>query len=205
MPRIAVAVGVLVLIVFSIGFNTVRYSTVWEMVGDPVQPDQPDQPSPSAAIREPADISKSATTSQSTASWDGAAAGPSPGGWTGEYSCPDSSAGEAWTDNLAADAQKMGNAHEAPSDYATQKVAEVEPSGEYAARLDPAEASVPSASVIRVVDLSGAGARGSLAGHGDSSGQVCRLPPIDQVAPCPADHRAPSPEPPFAIYPSSGI
>ena len=169
MPRIAVAVGVFALIVFSIGFNTARYSMVWEMAGDSPQPSQPNQPSHSAAA------SQSETTAQSRASWDSPAAEPEATGYDDQYG------------------------------YATQQAEEVEPSSRYLARVDPAQASVPSASVIRVVGVSGADVRQNSAAHRDSGSEVCRLPPIDQVAPFTVDRRAPSPGEPLPVYPSSGI
>ena len=54
MPRIAAAVGVLVLIVFSIGFNTVQYPRVWEMVGATSHLPQSAEPSQPPSIAQPA-------------------------------------------------------------------------------------------------------------------------------------------------------
>lgn len=53
MPRIVVAVVVFALIVFSIGFNTARYSVVWEMVGESPRRFQPGQASHSGAAAQP--------------------------------------------------------------------------------------------------------------------------------------------------------
>ena len=78
MPRIAVAVVVFALIVFSIGFNTARYSVVWEMVGESPRLFQPGQASHSAAVAKPESIA------QSAASWNSAAGEVPPQDPTGE-------------------------------------------------------------------------------------------------------------------------
>jgi len=64
MPRIAVALGVLAAVAFCIGFNTVRYPVVWEMLQQPGLPfptaNPADAPSPAAlAAKAPQPAAKS--------------------------------------------------------------------------------------------------------------------------------------------------
>ena len=54
MPRIAAAIGIFALIVFSIGFNMVRYPRVWEMVGVSPHLAQSSESAQPAAASEPA-------------------------------------------------------------------------------------------------------------------------------------------------------
>ncbi len=79
MPRIAVALGVLASVAFCIGFNTVRYPVVWEMLqqpGLPVFASQPaDAPSPAALATKPPQPAAKSTPSTGSASKTSAKSG----------------------------------------------------------------------------------------------------------------------------------
>jgi len=79
MPRIAVALGVLAAVAFCIGFNTVRYPVVWDMLqqpGLPVPASQPaDAPSPAALVTKPPQPAAKSTPSTGSASKTTADAG----------------------------------------------------------------------------------------------------------------------------------
>jgi hypothetical protein len=79
MPRIAVALGVLGAVAFCIGFNTVRYPVVWDMLqqpGLPVPASQPaDAPSPAAPATKPPQLAAKSTPSTGSASKTTAGAG----------------------------------------------------------------------------------------------------------------------------------
>lgn len=50
MPRIAASMAVLLAVAVSIGFNTVRYPVVWEMVAEGRYPEQPAEPSEASSV-----------------------------------------------------------------------------------------------------------------------------------------------------------
>ncbi len=205
MPRIVVSVGVFALIAFSIGFNVVRYSVVWEMVGGSPQLSQPSQPSHPAAVPEPAAVLQSETAVQSAASWNSAAAEPSPRGSSSENSCQDSSVEDNFVDGPAADVEQEGTGYEDPYDYAARPPEEVEPSSRYSAGVDPAEALSRSASGGRSIRVLPGDVGQDPAGDRDPGREIRRLPPVNQAAPFTAGRYAPRPpEDPVPIYPSSG-
>ncbi len=188
MPRIAVAVGAVGLIAFSIGFNTARYTVVWEMVGSMPQASQPKE------AAQPEAVSHSAAPAQS------AAVGPAPYDWAEENSDRDSPVENGWDDRPALDAEEPLDAEEAPAvqkdeteyedpyDYGARPPEEVLPSIKYSARVDVAEAFGPPAS-----------------GHGDLGGEIRRLPRVDRVTPLAEDRgSAGSLGDPIGVYAGNG-
>lgn len=182
MPRIAVAVGAVGLIAFSIGFNTARYTVVWEMAGSMPQASQPKE------AAQPAAISQSAAPAQS------AAVEPSPYDWAEENSDRHSPVEDGWDDRPALDAEEAAEVqeeeteYEDPYDYGARPPEEVLPSIKYSARADVAEAFGPSAS-----------------GDGDLGGEIRRLPPVDRVAPFAEDRgNAGSLGDPNGVYAGNG-
>ena len=208
MPRIVVSVGVFALIAFSIGFNIVRYSVVWEMAGGSPQLSQPSQPSHSAAVPEPAAVLQSEAAVQSAASWNSAAAEPSPRGFDSENSYQDSPVEDTFVDGPAADVEEVeeeGTGYEDPYDYAARPPEEVEASSRYSAGVDPAEALSRSASGGWSIHVLPSDVGQDPTGDRDLGREVRRLPPVDRVAPSTADRYAPrSPQDPGQIYPGSG-
>jgi len=169
-PRIAVAVGVVTLITFSIGFNTARYTVVWDMVGGSSDPSQPGQPSPSAAVPQPTTVVE-----------DDAA------------------------HRTAVAAGKAGTRREDACGLAARQPQQPGPSTRESAGVGAAEASTPSAPVSQLAHDMPRDVRPDAAAYADSGCQVRRLPPVDQVAPCPADRRLMrSPQDPIPIYPGGG-
>jgi hypothetical protein len=170
MPRIAVAVGVVALTAFSIGFNTVRYTVVWEMVGGSSHRWQPSQPSPSATLPQPTSVLEDDAVHRT-----------------------------------AVEAEKEGTGHEDPYGLAARQPQQSGPSSQYSAGGDAAEAVTPSASIRQLVRVEPPDVRQERAGNLDPGCEVRRLPPVDQVAPFPAERRlVRSPEDPIPIYPSTG-
>jgi hypothetical protein len=171
MPRIAVAVGVVALIAFSIGFNTTRYPLVWEMVGGPLQQGQPSQPQSSAVPPQPTTVAQ-----------DIAAAGTSTEMDQG---------GNAYTDT-------SGSAADHPPQPVSSSVEG--PPGVDAAEPTTSTVLAPQLARVEPPDLRKDTALGM-----DSGGEIRRLPPVDQVAPSPADRRLErSPQDPISIYPGTG-
>jgi cell division protein FtsN len=170
MPRIAVAVAVVALIAFSIGFNTVRYTVVWDMVGGSSHPSQPSQPSPSA------------TPPQSTTVVQNDAA-----------------------DRTAVESQREATGYEDPYDLAARQPQQSGPTTQDSPAVEAAEPTAPLASTPQLARAEPADARQDTAACWDPGGEIRRLPPVDQVAPSPADRRLVlSPQDPIPIYPGSG-
>jgi len=176
MPRIAVAVGVVALMAFSIGFNTARYTVVWDMVGGSSDRSEPGRPSPSAAVPQPATVVE-----------DDAA------------------------HRTAVAAGKEGTRREDPGGLAARQPQQPGPSTQDSPGVGAAEASTPSAPVSQLAHDMPRDVRQDAPAYSDSGCQIRRLPPVDQVAPCPATnlrlvpgHLVQSPQDPIPIYPGGG-
>ena len=170
MPRIAVAVAVVALIAFSIGFNTVRYTVVWDMVGGSSHPAQPSQPSPSATLPQPTTVVQDDAVHRT-----------------------------------AVEAEKAATGYEDPYGLAARQPQQSGPTTQDSPGANAAQPTTPLASVPQLARAEAPDARQGTAACLDSGGEVRRLPPVDQVAPSPADrHLVRSPQDPIPIYPGSG-
>jgi hypothetical protein len=205
MPRIAVAVGALALAAFSIGFNTVRYTAVWNMVGGSPQFSQPSQPSESAAAAQPTAVSQSAAAGQSATPRNSAATEPSPHGWAANTTHQGSSSEGDSGDDAAVDAEEEPTRYEHPSGCAAWQPKGAEPSVGYSAGTNQGQQPTPSAPGTELAGAAPPDFREDAAGRGDPGQQVRRLPPVDRVAPFTAGRQSGGPpRSPAAIYPNSG-
>jgi hypothetical protein len=213
MPRIAVAVAVSALIAFSIGFNTARYTVVWDMVGGPPHASQSGQPPPGTAPKEwstaasqPAAGLQPQGAVASTASGSSGAGEPSPQGRAGQSASEHSLLEDDPRDDTPAEEEKGPAGYEAPQGHAAEQPPQVSPPVESSAGVDPAKKSTASPAGRQLDRVVAPDARQVPAGPSDRDGQVRRLPPIDQVAPCTAAERPARPaDDPITIYPTSGI
>jgi len=200
MPRIAAALGGLVLIVFSIGFNIARYPKVRAMVGPPSPLSQPDPSSESATTSEsvtappvratntaPRDSPQSIPEASPSEVADGAALClNSPTGACPVDPAAQTNADASWSKEDAASSWSVSSGEYAPDDAAATTSGRPETDGGLVPLIRPADKPDP---------------------HQQAAGDdaVRRLPPVDPEDPTAEDpyvRRAAGDPIPF--YPSTG-
>ncbi|HUT12732.1 MAG TPA: hypothetical protein VMY42_19705 [Thermoguttaceae bacterium] len=197
MPRIAAALGGLVLIVFSIGFNTVRYPKVREMVGPASPLAQPDQSPESTVTAGPVSTApsrvpdKASSSSQSIS--DASRRGDAKGAEETEL-CLNSPAGACPVDPVSysnADARWSEEPSESSSEYGgdvamTGASVRPEADGGLVPLVRPAEERDPHEQPA-------------------DDGETRRLPPVDPEDPVAEDpYVRRSAGDPIPFYPSTG-
>lgn len=202
MPRIAASVGVFVLIVFSIGFNMVRYPAVWEMVDGSSHLPQLSESSRPEAAPEPASAPQPEVAVRPTVSWQ-ATSIPLPADDQESPRQPSPTVREE--SQPAADAQGSNDDVPGAEDNDVGFLQEVKPSAKYASSAGQPETAAPSASGGLLVQPVRSEVERESAAQPRPQQEVRRLPPVDPFSRPVADpHAFQSSRGPIPIYPTSG-
>jgi hypothetical protein len=181
MPRFAATILGLVLVAFSIGFNTVRYPVVWEMV-NPARANETVQP---ATVTQPAEPESLAPAPPVPASPP-----PEPAKPIEVTPTPEVKAAPEVTDKTVDGNTQVGEGGTSDGDAAAKSEEAVE--AELAARKP----------LVPVTVVSTPSVPGDEAGGGAG---ISRLPPVDQNDPNLASRNAQLSGGSIPIYPTTGI
>jgi hypothetical protein len=210
MPRPATVLLGLILVACSIGFNTMRYPVVWEMVG-PAQTHpsaqsaaatQSEKAEPSVPSQQaeppPAPPAKPIEAPTATASTDGVGAGNAGGDSPMDANAKNGTAPEKSGMKTGTGAAISGASGGAPPQDPAEPVSVFTPNGTpvSAGEKDARPALVP------VTQVGSSGTMGSRAAVG---ADIRRLPPVGQTGLGPAASAAMTYGGPIPIYPTTGI